>query len=128
MAQVTNKGSKIAWRLNPAIGTTREIEETCSLIHRHAVTYSRIQEVWCNDELTDTQSGRLEHREKLLERRITDLVESLPHADANEHGQGGAWRVRFSGDPRGNTVRIIPPDGWSYLHDNWDGESIGCDN
>lgn len=125
MSEVTQAGEEMARRLSPAIGTTREIREALSLVHRHGVTYSRIQEQWCDEAMSDRRTKALEHREALLERRIRQLIESLPHADANDRGNGGEWRVEFGGDPRGCTVKIIPPDGWRNLANNWDGESIG---
>lgn len=48
MADTTKVGDELAWKLNPAIGTTRQIRETCALIHRHAVTLHRLAEESCN--------------------------------------------------------------------------------
>lgn len=108
MAQVTARGRFIAWELNPYMGTTSEIQEACSLIGRHAVSYSRIQELWCSSERVnnvDWLRNYYETKEARLEARIADLVESLPHTD------NGPVRVKFEGDPRGSTVKLTLPNG-----------------
>ena len=108
MAQVTARGRFIAWELNPYMGTTSEIQEACSLIGRHAVSYSRIQELWCSSERVNNVEwlrNYYETREARLEARIADLVESLPHTD------NGPVRVEFEGDPRGSTVKLTLPNG-----------------
>ena len=108
MTTITERGRFIAWELNPYMGTTSEIQEACSLIGRHAVSYSRIQELWCSSERVnnvDWLRNYYEAKEARLEARITDLVESLPHTD------NGPVRVEFTGDPRGSTVKLTLPDG-----------------
>jgi hypothetical protein len=117
MAQVTARGRFIAWELNPYMGTTSEIQEACSLIGRHAVSYSRIQELWCSSERvcnTDWLRESYEKREASLEARILDLVESLPHTD------NGPVRVEFQGDPRGSTVKLLTPSGKVIAADEMD--------
>lgn len=107
MTTITTRGKFIARKLNPYLGTTRKIEETCSLIGRHAVTYSHIQEVWCNSTRAynvDSLREYYEKREAQIEKRITDLVESLPWTD------DGPITVEFQGDPRAATVRLITPN------------------
>lgn len=99
----TSKGRDLAARLAPAIGYTRAIDETCSLIARHATSYERIQQRWCNDEMSDAETARVEAREARLERRIADLVADLPATD------DGPWSVTFEGDPRGYVVKITAP-------------------
>lgn len=106
MAVITRRGRALAWKLNRYIGTTFAIEETCSLIARHAITYNRIQELWCDNERANNhEPTRLywEKREADLEARITDLVADLPHTD------DGPFRVVFEGDPRGSTVQLWHP-------------------
>lgn len=107
MTVITRRGRGLAWKLNPYIGTTTAIEETCSLIARHAITYNRIQELWCNSERANNHTPTREYyeaREAWLEARITDLVADLPHTD------DGPFRVEFQGDPRGSTVQIWLPN------------------
>lgn len=99
----TNRGRLLARKLAPWIGSTHAIDATCSLIARHATTYARIQEAWCNEEMGERRTARLEAQESRLERRIVDLVADLPATD------DGPWRVRFDGDPRGFAVRICAP-------------------
>ncbi len=107
-ATITRKGSAFARKLNHQIGTTDEIERVCSRIHRHARTYDWIQEAWCCDDMSDRRRLALEAREAWLEARIRGLVEYLPQPDS------GPWRVEFSGDPRGFTVRLVTVDGREY--------------
>jgi hypothetical protein len=101
---VSNAGREIATKLNPYLGTTREIAGIASLIHRQAVTYCRIQEIWCSVELSDSQTEYWQTRELAIESRITALVDSLPWVN------GVQITVQFDGDPRGWTTRLIMPD------------------
>lgn len=107
-AAITLKGVRFAWKLNPEIGTTGNIQRVCSLLHRHARTYDRIQEAWCSDEMSDRHRANVERSESAIERRITELVQHLPEPDS------GPWKVVFSGDPRGYTVRLVTVDGREY--------------
>lgn len=107
-AVVTERGRKFAWKLNHQIGTTYEIEQVCSLLHRHAASYDHIQEAWCSEEMSDWKTAYLMARESAIENRITELVQYLPEPDS------GPWKVEFSGDPRGYTVRLVTVDGREY--------------
>jgi hypothetical protein len=104
MTQITKKGYELAFRLNPYLGTTNRIAETCSLIARHAGTYARIQERWCNEEMSERMTAYFEAQEDRLEARILDLVNDLPHTD------DGQIKVQFDGDPRAYVVRLLVPD------------------
>jgi hypothetical protein len=104
MTQITKKGYELAFRLNPYLGTTNRIAETCSLIARHATTYAWIQERWCNVEMSERETAALEAKEDRLEERITDLVNDLPWTET------GQIRVQFDGDPRAYVVRLLVPD------------------
>lgn len=117
MATITERGRFIAWELNPYMGTTSQIQEACSLIGRHAVSYSRIQELWCSDERAcnvDWLREYYEKREASLEARILDLVESLPWT------ADGPVTVEFQGDPRGSTVKLLTPRGKVIAADEMD--------
>ena len=105
MSEETNKGRKLAGRIERYVGYTTGIAETCSLISRHAQTYDRIQELWCNEEMSDRRRELLERKEAQLEARIRTLVGELPGWD--DENQRGEWRVRFGGDPRGATVVLV---------------------
>jgi hypothetical protein len=109
MMTTTERGDRFASKLNPYVGTTYQIRQTCARIHRLAVTYERIQEAWCCDERTADPESRytknLERRELGIMNKIMDHVRDLPEPD------DGPWRVQFDGDPRGYTVRLIAPDG-----------------
>ncbi len=82
------------------------------LLCRHGATYSRLQEANCNGVGTyynedpkrfaarqERFEKALEHREELLEKRIRVIVAEL----------GAGFTVRFEGDPRGHTIKIILP-------------------
>jgi hypothetical protein len=108
MPNITKRGYALAWRLNPFIGSTAAIAETCSLLARHALTYSRYQKDWCDNEYvcnTSAVRARREAAELRLMARIDSLVRDLPMPDE------GPWRLIFQGDPRGSAVRLVAPDG-----------------
>lgn len=119
MTITTDAGDKLAMKLNPAIGTTLEIRKTCALIHRQAATYDLIQERWCNDDMGDKARARLEAKESRIEARITELVGDLPHTDE------GPIEIKFGGDPRGYTVKLVMPGSLEKLHNDWGREGIG---
>ena len=104
MPSETRRGYALAERINRALGNNDYIVELCSLLARRARAYSTIQEIWCNVELSERATRRLELKESRIEQLITEGVAKLP-APAN-----GQWRVEFEGDPRGNTVKLITPD------------------
>lgn len=66
-----------------------------------ARSYQRLQEADCNYGL----SPRQQTRERNIEKRIRAIVERL-----------GLSGVKFSGDPRGYTVKIVLPSGKT---NNW---------
>lgn len=87
-----------------------------SLIVHHARTYKRIQEAWCSIEMDEAQTKAMERREMLLEKRIAELVAALPTV------QGQPITVKFGGDPRGYTVKLIMASGKS---NTWGGAEDG---
>lgn len=118
MAEITERGKKLADKLNPFIGTTHEIMEICSLICRHERTYHRIQEMWASVEMNDDETTHLENEEVRIEKRITDLVERLPHTDEGPIG------VILGGDPRGAVVKLTLPGSLAIHHDTWGRDGI----
>jgi hypothetical protein len=130
MPTITRKGNELANKLNPAIGTTREIRETCSLIARHATTHTQLAELLCNGGTYSHETGKVPdatrnhriawatHRTEVVERRITALVSDLPATD------GGPFGVTFESDPRGCTVKITAPAEWTRLYDDWGDDGI----
>ncbi len=101
MPVITSRGSELASELSKHIRTTPSVLEICSLIARHARSHHRIQENQCNRELSERELIR----EIRIERRIQELVAQLPPTKS-------AKRVtaKFTGDPRGYTVRVVVPD------------------
>lgn len=118
MTQITDKGRELAHKLERSYPDLplRVWHETlyplCSLICRHAATHGRLQEMACNWEL----NLREQRLEELTESRIRELVSQLPHIN------GQPIRVKFGGDPRGYTVKLVMPDG---RHDTLGGASEG---
>lgn len=108
MATVTTGGRLLAGELNRYIGTTYEIQATCSLIVRHAKTLRRYDEMLCGDgihsgEWVNKHRARLEANTDRLERLITALVAKLPETD------GGRITAVLHGDPRGFIVSLDVP-------------------
>ena len=93
----------------PQDGTYNDVERAARLIMRHAAIYARIQEIWCNVELSDAHTALYEAKEARLEQRITARAQSIGCA------------VIFSGDPRGATVKLVMPDGYT---DDWGREGV----
>ena len=106
----TKKGYELADRLGEHLGWTRQITEQCSAIARLATSYNTIQERWCNEEMSDALVEKLEKRETYIEKRLIDLVSNLPEPVGGAAAERER-RVRFDGDPRGYTSRIVMPDG-----------------
>jgi hypothetical protein len=110
----TKKGYELFNSFRGVFGYDDDIIAICSVLARHAVTYQRIQERWCNEEMSDRKVRMLEHREELLEKRIQKLADELC-AVIKEHNPEitdfERIDVLFSGDPRGATVTLefVPP-------------------
>jgi len=105
---VTTGGRLLAAELNRYIGTTYEIQATCSLIVRHAKTLRRYEEMLCGDgihsgEWVNKHHDRLEANCERLNKLIDRLVETLPET---EYGQ--MWATT-GGDPRGFIVSLEVP-------------------
>ena len=73
---------------------------------RYARTHGRLAETACNRELTP----REEKQDGLTERHISELAATVGAA------------AKFSGDPRGYTVKLAWKDG---AHNTWGGASEG---
>jgi hypothetical protein len=84
----------------------REVLEAGRLILRHSATYARIQETWCNEEMDDARTKQMEAKEARLEARLQEICQSLSPDCAPD----------FQGDPRGTTVKIKLPSGYT---DDW---------
>ena len=119
-AHITDKGRELAEKLYPAIGYTREIAGTCSLICRSAVTLHHLAEAACNghpangdpyipaaraSELQAEFEVWVERRQEQVERRLDSLVRDLPETDA------GPWKFKPEQDPRGCSAIAAPADG-----------------
>jgi len=105
---VTTGGRLLAAELNRYIGTTHEIQATCSLIVRHAKTLRRYEEMLCGDgihsgEWVNKHHDRLDATCERLAKLIDRLVKKLPEAE------GGRIIAYFRGDPRGCVVSLEVP-------------------
>jgi hypothetical protein len=119
MAVITKKGLELAYKLAPALGTSDAIAETCSLISRQATKHARLQEIACSVEMSPAREARHEREDDACERRIAELVSKLPETD------DGPFGVKFEGDPRGYTVKMVAPGEWAKLHSTWGSDGIG---
>jgi hypothetical protein len=104
-ARVTKRGAALARELQPYLTSDAcmpHVEKICSLIARLATTHHSYAEAECNRELRAFETRRVE----LIERRIAKLVSWLP----DNAGSGEPLRAKFTGDPRGYTVRVVVAD------------------
>jgi len=113
MATITTGGRLLAGELARYVGTTHEIQATCSLIMRHAKTLRRYEEMLCGDgihsgEWVNQHYARLEANCERLENLIQSLVAKLPETD------GGRITAVLHGDPRGFIVSLEIPTGTTY--------------
>ena len=111
---ITNIGRKLAHEIDPkgeAFGLNEQ--EILSRIHRLAVTYTRIQELWCNEEMSERRTAYLQRREAQIENRIKAHAAKLP----------GVTVVKFDGDPRGYVVKLMLASGhyntWGGTEEGW---------
>ena len=129
---MTKKGRELANKLAPIIGIPVNAQEICGLICRHATTYHRLQEEYCDGPkgidslirrgltieeeyaIRDRAEAKRLRQEKCLENRITELIAQL---DCE-------LKVKFGGDPRGCTVTIILPVFLRQYADNWGRDGI----
>lgn len=101
MPQVTKRGRELAREITGYVEIAHDTSVTCSLIARHASTHRRYMEHDCNVGLTAEQARKVDQ----IETRIRELVSYLPKVRAT----GQVPTVKFSGDPRGYTVKIVIP-------------------
>lgn len=90
---------------NPNIVTEGDIQRVAQRLLRYGATYGRLQEQDCNVGLTDKERVK----ESRLALRMADLSATI------------GCKVYLSGDPRGNTVKVIVPDGFT---NDWGREGI----
>lgn len=88
----------------------RDMESIVDRLHRYETTLHTINERWCNEEMSDKTTAKLEKHEKSIEDKVRKIAGELE------------FKVTFQGDPRGGTIRFILPSGRS---NNWDGETWG---
>lgn len=131
----TKKGDELASKLNPAIGTTTAIRETCARICRNAATLHRLNEDACNghpaqdgrsglawatvDKLQAKWEARVDRDTERTLARLESLVADLPHTDV------GPFKLDAESDPRGCSV-IIAPEGAGIRGDSWGDRNGVC--
>lgn len=99
-------------------------EHSASLLLRHGKTYARLQEMSCNGvgtwygESAASFGKRQERFERALEKKESQ-IEARIRAIVGELGAG--FGVLFQGDPRGSTVKITVPSGYT---NDWGREGI----
>lgn len=86
----------------------------CSELVRLAKRHHRIQERWCSEDMSGTPglTERVERQEAQLEEQIRDVAKQIP----------GVRAVKFTGDPRGYTVRLMLR---SKKSNTWGGAEAG---
>jgi hypothetical protein len=104
----TKNGTALAMALSRYGVTPWRVEDTCSLIARHAKTLRRLTEMECGDgihsgEWVNAHADWIEKRYAQVSKRLAGLVAELP---ATDHGPIAA---QIGGDPRGWVVRLIVP-------------------
>lgn len=80
--------------------------DTAATLARLATKHCRLQEAKCNFPWTDKQQSQ----EDALRERITTLAKSI-----------GCTGLVFSGDPRGATVKLVVPSGYT---NDWGNEGV----
>ena len=108
MPTIKEDASDLIKSLEPSVGLVlrSDAEELCRL-GRH---YHRIQERWCNEEMSEGVEIATRHREKAIEDQVFDIAKRI-----------NVYAVEFSGDPRGATIKLKMPDGRA---DDWGGVGI----
>lgn len=110
---ITSKGRELRLTLEHELDRSMvEYSDVLSLICRHATGYSKIQERWCNENMSDTLEKVTKAREFRLEGHMIRLSRLLP----------GVKSIKFSGDPRGCTVKLVMDN--PRLYDDWGQEGI----
>lgn len=101
-----------------------QVYDAGKLLLRHALSHGNIQEAICNGpgdyvnripypeagKIYEEHQTRCEKREQQLERRMKEIADKL------------GIEIRFGGDPRGYTVRLMLPDG---RYNTWGGAEYG---
>lgn len=116
----TFKGRYLASLLAEQLGWTVAIEETCSIITRHAATYDRlaIEECngprWINSQQATPErilkwQNDLDAKQQKVAQYLEKAVSLLPETD------DGSIRLVLSGDPRGFVVRLAVPTSDGYF-------------
>lgn len=94
---MTRNAQELANTLNPLIGSTTEINETCVKL----VGLARRHHNLCERECSDPRWGRSDElRIERLESKIIGLIESLPETE------DGPFTEYLQRDPRGCTVKM----------------------
>ena len=101
-----------------------EAQRAALRLLRYGATYGRIAEFECSapdarygqDEYNKRMQERYEREQARLEKKETRITELV-----NELCKAIGCKAVFSGDPRGNTIKIAVPDGYT---NDWGKEGI----
>lgn len=107
-------------------GAPSQTKRVAELLLRHAKTHGRLAEMSCNghpaqgsptmpaeqiNKLQDKWDAYIEKRETQIEHRMKQLADSI------------GCQIKFGGDPRGYTVKVVLPDGryntWGGAEEGW---------
>ena len=123
--RIENKFLELFYQYPKITGT--EIRTILDKLHRYETTLHRINENDCNGHpkmVTEYRDGKMyryevedvawTERDAKKEKSIQDKVQALLKPLNIE--------VRFNGDPRGGSIRMLLPD---HTSNGWDGETWG---
>ena len=86
--------------------TPADVEQFCDRLHRYETTLHRINEMMCNEDITE----QTEKQKESIRQKVRDIADLLK------------FKVRFNQDPRGRSIRFVLPSGRS---NGWDNETWG---
>jgi hypothetical protein len=103
----TTTGTALALQIERyfAPGAAFDLRQLCALLARLAPAYHRIQELRCNEPMTERQERRIDRLEGSIEARARAIVDAFPPL-----ASGKRLGLTFTGDPRGFTIRVVVPD------------------
>jgi len=87
---------------------TSEMTDILNKLHRYETSLHTIAEIWCQENISDSEIKRIEKRETSIENKVKEIAEHL------------GFKVKFQNDPRGMSIRFILPSGY---YNSWDGET-----
>ncbi len=118
----TKKGYELAKKLPTVTQLTHdeflEVVVACSKICRLAATLHRIGERQCSEEMSETETKRVDAQEAQCERNVEKHLELISRLTGVTTG------AFFNGDPRGPAVKLTLPVPFQHSYDCFGREGI----